>query len=193
MGLWKPSCRKDENYLAFSQHSFIFVSLAFFQKVNPFEDDFKQNKTRIVSCILAGLGTIYFGILVGMVTQTVEETVNSFQNTRVPVLVSDHTVVAGWNSNIPLALRGRFEKIAILTTKESDEVVGDLRDTIGTGARRFYVRKGSPLLKTDLKRVNASAAHTIVVVPDITYRKDPTNKDVSTASTNTECTASFFS
>mmetsp|Transcript_9244 Transcript_9244/g.27824 ORF Transcript_9244/g.27824 Transcript_9244/m.27824 type:complete len:729 (+) Transcript_9244:103-2289(+) len=151
--------------------------------VNPFEDDFAQPKTRIVSSALAITGTIFFGILVGMVTSTVEETVNALPNTTVPVLVSDHVVVAGWNSNLPLALSNvagsGIRKVAVVTSRNCEDVVSDLRERLGSSTGgRVYVRAGSPMLRRDMDRVRAMDAKTLLIVPDKTYRRDPDAKDV---------------
>ncbi|KAJ8906393.1 hypothetical protein NDN08_002886 [Rhodosorus marinus] len=150
--------------------------------VNPFEDDFATVPTRVVSCFLASIGMVFFGILVGMVTQTVEDAVNSFPNMRIPAIVSNHVVVNGWNSSAPLALSrvvGNGSKVAVITNHPPDEVIAAVRDKLGSDrGGKVYVRLGNPLVKFDLERVRAMDAKTIVFLSDSSYRENPDSKDV---------------
>lgn len=141
--------------------------------VNPMEDDWNSNVLRVVSCINAAAGMIFFALLVGMVTEGVEASLKRIDSGTSAVVASNHVLVCGWNGHVPRMLASIYQTnpatrvVVLATSRERSELVSELSDVLTPEQRRrikLMVRPGVPILKEDLARVAAARASRIVLV-----------------------------
>ncbi len=122
-------------------------------------------------------GMIVFAMFIGIVSDTIQETLDSFRKGRCRVIESGHTVMLGWNTKSmcilqQIALANRSEgggTIAVLcsTDKEvmeqqlADQVEDDGFDLHGTNV---VFRTGDPLNSQSLTQISASSARAILIM-----------------------------
>jgi ion channel POLLUX/CASTOR len=143
--------------------------------LSPMDNDFQDNKLRALSVCLALAGTVLFGILVGVVTESVESTIARADSGLSNVVVSGHTLICGWNGNTASVVRdlhalgGKRRIVLLVSAEEKDRVMDELRDVFTEQQKRplkISVRSGTPLFPGDLTRVAASHAKKIILVSD---------------------------
>lgn len=140
---------------------------------NPMEDDWDSNILRVVSCINAAAGMIFFALLVGMVTEGVESSIKRIDSGTSAVVATGHVLVCGWNGHVPRMLASIYQNnpatrvVVLATSRERSELVSELSDVLSLEQRRrikLMIRPGVPILKEDLARVAAARASRIVLV-----------------------------
>ncbi|GAB0490219.1 hypothetical protein MMPV_001451 [Pyropia vietnamensis] len=140
---------------------------------NPMEDDWESNILRVVSCINAAAGMIFFALLVGMVTESVESSIKRIDSGTSAVVATGHVLVCGWNGHVPRMLASIYQNnpatrvVVLATSRERSELVSELSDVLSLEQRRrikLMIRPGVPILKEDLARVAAARASRILLV-----------------------------
>lgn len=141
--------------------------------VNPMEDDWDSNVLRVVSCVNAAAGMIFFALLVGMVTEGVESSIKRIDSGTSAVVASNHVLVCGWNGHVPRMLASIYADnpatrvVVLATSRERSELVSELSDVLSLKQRKrikLMIRPGVPILSEDLARVAASRASRIVLL-----------------------------
>lgn len=122
---------------------------------------------------MALVGTVFFGIFIGMVTESVESAIANADNGFSKVVASNHILLCGWNSNSTQIIRdlnavGTSKRIVILVSpSEKEELMEELRDVLSDQQKkkiRISVRTGTPVFANDLNRVAALRASKIILV-----------------------------
>ncbi|KAI0566727.1 hypothetical protein FGB62_6g126 [Gracilaria domingensis] len=156
---------------------------------NPLEDDWENNYLRATSITLAAIGMVFFAILVGMVTESVESAVHAVDGTGSSVIVKDHILVCGWGSHVSQILKdvsslSNETPVVVLAKPEKKSIMfSQLREALpdeDLRKLRLFYRPGIPVIKDDLSRVAATRAKKIILVTE--RHGDPTDADRQTLS-----------
>ena len=140
---------------------------------NPLEDDWTSVPLRTVSLVLASVGMVVFAILVGMVTDSVQTTVQNADGGDSRLYAKQHTLILGYSSRIAQTLRDvanvtKRERVVILApSDERETLMHELRVVLKPEERRklrLLYREGVPVLPKDLERVCVKKAGKIVLV-----------------------------
>lgn len=128
---------------------------------------------RSLGLLVTLVGIVLGGALIGLIANDVDQRVDALRRGRGRVLECDHTLVLGWSSHVPqlvseLVLANasrRRASVVVLADADKLEMEETLRAAIAdTQSTRVVVRSGNPALPSDLERVCARAARSIVVV-----------------------------
>lgn len=139
--------------------------------------------------ILSGfLGVVIFSMLIAFITAVLEDTLWEFRKGRGRVLETNHTLILGWNERVVGILRElvlaneseRDASVVVLAeaSKEmmDDEIVKALPDTKTT---RVITSHGNPVSLTELTRVDAANARSVVVLASCSETAEADDKDAS--------------
>ncbi|CAN8063809.1 unnamed protein product [Agarophyton chilense] len=156
---------------------------------NPLEDDWESNYLRATSITLAAIGMVFFAVLVGMVTESVESAVHAVDGARSSVIVKDHILVCGWGPHVSQILKdisSLSNQIPVVVLAKPDKksiMFSQLRETLPEEQLRklrLFYRPGIPFLKDDLSRVAATRARKIILITE--RHGDPADADRQTLS-----------
>lgn len=135
--------------------------------------------SRIVQVLLSFGGMLLFALLVGMITEAINERMEEMRRGRNKVLESGHLLICGWNDKVAhlvdeislanescgggtiVVLNDSLEKEAM------DEAIKEPMAAAWKRRTRVITRVGDCINAEDLRRVQASRAKTIVVLSDI--------------------------
>jgi len=156
-----------------------------------------------ISTIVTVLGYVLFlGLLIAILTQWLNETIQRLESGVTPVALSDHVVVLGWTYQTAaivetlLKTRGRMKRflarrgakelrIVIMVDHVGAEQRQELRDQLGPvfDTRRVLLRSGSALQVEHLERVAFRDA-AVVILPGAGFaEKNPERVDAMTIKT----------
>ena len=139
---------------------------------------------RSISTAVTVLGYILFlGLLIAILTQWLNKTIEKLETGVTPVVLSDHVVILGWTHQTPaivesllrtgprverfLADRGKRNLRIVIMVERIDEAFRQkLRELLGKKVigRRVFVRTGTPLHVNHLERVAYRDA-AVVILP----------------------------
>mmetsp|Transcript_8460 Transcript_8460/g.15043 ORF Transcript_8460/g.15043 Transcript_8460/m.15043 type:complete len:727 (-) Transcript_8460:110-2290(-) len=140
---------------------------------NPFEDDYQAWPLRFISIFSALGGAVFFGILCGIITESVDSGVDVLLKGRTRCVVQNHVLLVGWNQNSVEILKAMTKSkdaktVVIMAENQSPtDVQKSIQESLDADDRkklRILVRTGSPLLKLDMDRVAAEKASKIVLL-----------------------------
>jgi Trk K+ transport system NAD-binding subunit len=133
-------------------------------------------KTIIAWCTTVA-GMIVFAMFIGIVSDTIQETLESFRKGRCRVIESGHTVMLGWNTKSmsileQIALANKSEgggTIAVLCGTNKEDMEQLLAGTIEEGGFDLHgtnvvFRTGDPLNTQSLAQISASSARAILIM-----------------------------
>lgn len=129
---------------------------------------------RIAMLIVTIGGLFLVASLIGIISNSFNERVESLRKGRSRVLESGHTVILGWSSKVvpivqELCIANESERrpaIVILSERDKVEVEDELHQKISNrGRTRLIVRNGDPLSLYDLELVNPATAKSIIILP----------------------------
>jgi Trk K+ transport system NAD-binding subunit len=137
--------------------------------------DDKGTAVRFVATLatLSGLGVV--ALLIGLVSSTIGEKIESLRKGHSPVIDTGHTLILGYGEKVFAILRELREAnanqkhaaIVILSTTDKEEVETAVRERMGDmGVTRVVVRQGSPSSVHDLRKVGAGRARSIIVIAE---------------------------
>jgi voltage-gated potassium channel Kch len=117
-------------------------------------------------------GIFVISTLIGVITSGIEGKVEELRKGRSKVLVKDHTVVLGWNSQIfsvisELSLANESRKnphIVVLATDDKVDMEDAIADRVDTKNTKVICRTGSPIDVDDLEIVSIQTARSIIVL-----------------------------
>lgn len=132
--------------------------------------------------LLVTLGGIFIvSILIGILSNGIEDRMERMRKGRSRVLEKDHTVILGWSpqvftiiSELVEANRNRRNGavIAILADRDKVEMEDAIRERVpDTANTRVICRSGSPIDPTDIEIASPHTARSIIVLPE--GKKDP--------------------
>ena len=128
---------------------------------------------RALALVVTLIGIILGGSLIGLIANGVDQRVESLQRGRGRIVESGHSLVLGWSPRVPqiiaeLALANESRRraaVVVLTTTDRNEVETAIRQqVVDLRSTRVIIRNGDPSLPSDLERVCAPEARSIVAV-----------------------------
>lgn len=150
---------------------------------------------------MAIVGTVFFGIFIGMVTESVETSIANADGGLTKVVASNHILLCGWNANSTQIIRdlnavGTAKRIVILVSPtEKEQMMAELHDALSDEHKkriRVSVRSGSPIFANDLNRVAAARASKIILVAPRTATADESDRRVLSRALALRSTLPFY-
>lgn len=129
--------------------------------------------TRLLGLSITLAGIFLAGSLIGLIANSVDQRVEGLRKGRSRVLESDHTLILGWSSRVPvivselvLANESLRRGVVVVLASEDKSVIEDsLRDQIDDFlTTRLVCRRGHSDLPADLELVNVTGAKSIIIV-----------------------------
>eukprot|EP00873_Tetraselmis_striata_P019552 jgi/Tetstr1/439816/TSEL_028227.t2 len=131
---------------------------------------------RLVGLVLTVVGLLLVSVLVGIVSQTIEQQVANVTSQITQVLETDHIVVLNWNSSAPRLIRElslgnrdvegftRNNTIAVLAEAPQRMMANAVREV----SRRADVLciEGSPQMVKGLEQISATRARAVIILAD---------------------------
>jgi len=130
----------------------------------------------MVVTFVVTLGSLFLvSILIGLLSNEIENRVDTLRRGRSKVIESDHTVILGWSSQIfniisELVIANENRKqgavISVLADRDKVEMEDEIRGRIpNTKNTRIICRSGNPIELVDLEIVSPHTARAIIVLP----------------------------
>lgn len=128
---------------------------------------------RIVSVSVSAGGMLIFAMMLGLVSDSISEKVDSLRKGKSEVIESNHILILGWSDKLgsllkQLAIANKSlggGVVVVLAERDKEEMEMDIAklefDFMGTSV---ICRSGSPLILADLKKVSVSKARAIIVL-----------------------------
>eukprot|EP01134_Creolimax_fragrantissima_P001921 CFRG1921T1 len=135
--------------------------------------DVEDISMRIVAIFVTIGGMLVFAVLVGIVAEEIGSAMDNLKKGKSQVSVVHHTLILGWNDKIipiikELALANESEgggTIVVLSTRDKIEMEQDIVNAeIDLKGTEIVCRSGSPLQTSDLKKVSATLARSMIVL-----------------------------
>ena len=148
---------------------------------------------RFVAACISWFGVVIFSVLVGFVIDAVMEKMDDLKKGRSTVIEDEHTLILGWTDKagglcIEVANANESEGggvIVVLDTQEKEELEGIFENQVKPedmapdgNETRVVFRSGTPLRATDLMRVSALKARSIVILSDYGQEPDLADADI---------------
>lgn len=130
---------------------------------------------RTLTLLVTFVGIILGGSLIGLIANAVDQRVTQLQRGRGSIVESGHSLILGWSGQVPkiiseLVIANESEKracVVVLARGDKTELEEAIREQVpDTRSTRVVVRNGDPALPSDLERVCAGAARSIIAVRD---------------------------
>lgn len=127
-----------------------------------------------VLATICGLGVV--ALLIGLVSSTIGDKIESLRKGESPVIDEGHTLILGYSEKVFAMLRQLREananqkraSVVILSTTPKEEVETAVRERLGDmWTTRVVVRQGSPFSVHDLAKVGAGRAKSIVILSEV--------------------------
>jgi len=127
---------------------------------------------RLLMLIVTIGGLIIVASLISIISGAFDAKIEDLRKGRSQILVSDHSVILGWNSNttsivseLAIANESRGKSyIAILAPKDKVEMDDIFRAMAGLGRTRVICRTGDPKRASDLAIISPNTARSIIVL-----------------------------
>jgi len=133
---------------------------------------------RAVAVMITMGGMLVFALMLGLVSDSISEKVDSLKKGKSDVIENNHTLILGWNDKVycivqQIANANASEGggvIVVLSEREKEAMEEDLhKSSDGDNAGTIVVcRSGSPLLLSDLNKVSVATARSIIVLAEAT-------------------------
>ncbi|MEM7434819.1 MAG: hypothetical protein AAF436_06670 [Myxococcota bacterium] len=174
-------------FQAFSDH----VWVTFLEMTDPgnmARDTGSPTAVKIATVVSGFLGVVIFSMLIAFITTTLEDTLAEFRKGRGKVIERGHTLILGWNERVvgilsELVLANESERdasVVILADADkdrmNDEIVKALPDTKTT---RVIISQGNPVSLSELTRVGAPDARSVIVLANCGEMASDAEKGVS--------------
>ncbi|MEX0767618.1 MAG: hypothetical protein WD029_04010, partial [Microthrixaceae bacterium] len=129
--------------------------------------------TRFLGLAITLAGIFLAGSLIGLIANSVDQRVDGLRKGRSKVLESNHTLILGWSTRVPVIVSElvlaneslRRGVVVVLAQQDKSVMEDDLRDQIGDFlTTRLVCRRGHTDLPADLELVNSTGARSIIIV-----------------------------
>lgn len=151
--------------------SYVMISVAGWDPTEGYGWDY-----RITFTVVLIFGTFIVSALIGILATGLDEKIEELQKGRSKVIESNHTVILGWTQQIFAILPELVEananqpkpRVVILADKDPMEMAEEIDRRIGdTGRTKVILRRGNPVMMTDLKLVSLQTSKSIIILaPD---------------------------
>lgn len=143
----------------------------------------------VISLLIAVMGMVIFGILIGFISTSMETRLAALQQGNSPVKENGHTLILGWSNKVVLILR------LLVRSRKGLRVVilgrpgiAQMQETLRTAGIlslpiKLILRSGSPSNILELKRVAFDEARSIIVLAGSTPDSDSSGRDVEAIKT----------
>jgi hypothetical protein len=129
-------------------------------------------RQRLVALVVTLFGVLVAGTVIGVIASGVESQIDRMKRGRSTVIESDHVVVLGASSMLPvvvdqlvLANAAHPTAIVVLADGDPSELSDDVRQVVGsTRGCRLVFRSGDPMRHEDLDLVRVGSARSVVVL-----------------------------
>jgi voltage-gated potassium channel Kch len=128
----------------------------------------------LISMLIVTFGGIcVVSVLIGVITSSLEQTLESLRKGRSRVVESNHTVLLGWSSQIfpilaELAIANSNQQhpcIVVLADRDKVEMEDEIHARVGnTGRTRIVCRRGNPIDMADLEIASPQTSRSIIVL-----------------------------
>ena len=148
--------------------------------------------SRLVGLVATIFGVVIFSMLIAFITTQVETSIYNFRKGRSRVLEEDHTLILGWSERVmdivrELIIANESEKRAsvVILGPEDKEVMDEAvhRQITDSKTTRIITRSGDPASLTELKRVNAAAARSAIVLATCSENAEESAREESDTQT----------
>lgn len=132
---------------------------------------------RPVALSITVLGLVVFALMVGLVTESVTEQVDSFKKGRSKVLDQDHIIMVGWtDKSLSIIEQLAYANdsiggtnIVVLADLDKEDMENELRSAVAGGAVELYnskviFRSGDSLMESELLKMGVTRARTIIAL-----------------------------
>jgi len=137
----------------------------------------KISAQRVVALMVTIGGMLIFALMIGIIADGVSDLLDSLKKGKSRVIESGHTLILGWSDKViptirELAIANESEGggvVVLLSERPKEEMEKDLQDALSPDnlmGTTVICRSGSPLIMTDLLKVSAQTAKSVVVVSD---------------------------
>jgi len=142
-----------------------------------------------VTAMLAGfLGVVIFSTVIAFITTTLESNYFKLRKGRNKFLESNHTLILGWNEKIVDIIRELiyaneslgYASIVILAEnpkEEMDEIIE--KDFPNSGRTQIFATSGNTGSISELKRINASKAKSVIILANCSECANEEEKELS--------------
>jgi hypothetical protein len=143
----------------------------------------------IISLLIAIMGMVIFGILIGFISTSMETRLAALQRGNSPVKETGHTLILGWSNKVVQILRllGRTNsggRVVVLGPPEIAHMQEALRAAGIPGLPlKLILRSGSPSNLLELQRVAFEGARSIIVLAGWARDADVSGRDVEAIKT----------
>src|SRR5258706_12798786 len=137
----------------------------------------------MIVTFLVTLGSLFIvSILIGILSNEIEDRVTALRRGRSLVIEENHTLILGWSHQIFTILNELMianenqpkGRIVVLADKDKVEMEDEIRERIQMrGKTRIICRRGSPIDPNDIEITNPHSAKSIIILP-------PENNDPDT-------------
>ena len=143
----------------------------------------------VMSLLIAVMGMVIFGILIGFISTSMEKRLATLQQGNSVVKESGHTLILGWSNKVVLILR------LLVRSREGLKVVilgrpgiAQMQETLRAAGIlslpvKLILRSGSPSNLLELKRVAFDQARSIIVLSASAPDADTSGRDVEAIKT----------
>ena len=142
-----------------------------------------------LATILSGfLGVVIFSMLIAFITAVLEDTLSEFRKGRGRVLERDYTLILGWNERVVgilreliLANESECDASVVVLAEASKEMMDDelVKALPDTKTTRIITSHGNPVSLTELRRVGAENARSVIVLANCGETASHEDKDAS--------------
>jgi ion channel POLLUX/CASTOR len=143
----------------------------------------------IISLLIAVMGMVIFGILIGFISTSMETRLAALQQGNSPVKETGHTLILGWSNKVVQILRllvraNSGSRVVILGRPDIAHMQETLRAAgILSLPFKLILRSGSPSNLLELKRVAFEQASSIIVLAGWARDADASGRDVEAIKT----------
>jgi hypothetical protein len=142
-----------------------------------------------VTAILAGLlGVIIFSTLIAFITTLLENNYYKLRKGRSKVMESHHTLILGWNEKVVEIIKEliyaneshNYASVVILSDYDKDKMDDVIAKSFtDTKTTSIFVSSGDPANLSELKRVNAEKAKSVIVLANCPESGSDYEKELS--------------
>ncbi len=127
----------------------------------------------MVALVISIGGVIVFALMVGIISDTIGEKVDDLKKGKSRVIEVNHTLLLGWNDKIFSIIKEIASAndsigggcVVVLSDKDKEEMEREIEEAnIDLKGSIIICRQGSPMNSSDLKKVAAAYARSIIVL-----------------------------